>query len=207
MAEFLYCRTQMSASNIDTLLDLWASTLLKHDDTPPFANHSDLYDTIDSTPIGDVPWQSFSLKYDGELPDSAVPQWMTEEYEVWFRDPHLIAKNMVGNPDYKNGVDTAPVQIFDSNGDRTYQNFMSGDWASEEAVSFKPLYSHLVNSRPRTKLLKTLKLMVLCSFCLFLVVIKQQYQLRLAIMNTTHFMGQLGPSKTISAELTAALLL
>ena len=30
-AQFLYCRTQMSASNIDTLLDLWASTLLKHD--------------------------------------------------------------------------------------------------------------------------------------------------------------------------------
>src|SRR5271156_4579388 len=94
-AEFLYCRTQMSASNIDTLLDLWASSLLNHNDTPPFANHSDLYNTIDSTPIGDIPWQNFSLKYNEELSDDAVPQWVTEEYEVWFRDPHLIIKNMI----------------------------------------------------------------------------------------------------------------
>jgi hypothetical protein len=33
-AESLYRRTQMSASNIDTLLDLWVSTLLNHDDKP-----------------------------------------------------------------------------------------------------------------------------------------------------------------------------
>ena len=60
-AEFLYCKTQMSADNIDTLTSLWAATLLPHDDTPPFADHNDLYETIDSTPIGDVPWQSFSF--------------------------------------------------------------------------------------------------------------------------------------------------
>jgi len=53
----------MSAKNINTLLDLWAATLLKHHDSPPFANHSDLYETIDSTPLGSVLWQSFSLTY------------------------------------------------------------------------------------------------------------------------------------------------
>ena len=47
-AEFLYCKTQMSTDNIDTLTNLWAATLLLHDDFPPFANHSDLYETIDS---------------------------------------------------------------------------------------------------------------------------------------------------------------
>jgi hypothetical protein len=51
----------MSAKNINMLLDHWAATLLKHHDSPPFANHSDLYETIDSTPMGGVPWQSFSL--------------------------------------------------------------------------------------------------------------------------------------------------
>lgn len=41
-AEFLYCKTQMSASNINTLMDLWGVTLLPHDSSPLFANHSKL---------------------------------------------------------------------------------------------------------------------------------------------------------------------
>ena len=135
-AEFLYCRTQMSASNINTLLDLWATTLLEHDAVPPFANHSDLYNTIDSMPLGDVPWQHFSLQYNGDIPDDDVPQWMSSEYEVWFRDPCLIVQNMVSNPNFKNNFNTAPVQIFDYHGSCEYQNFMSGDWVWEEAVHF-----------------------------------------------------------------------
>ncbi|KAH9980447.1 hypothetical protein BJV77DRAFT_1062620 [Russula vinacea] len=113
--------TQMSASNIDTLFDLWASTLLEHNLTPLFANHSDLYGAIDSTPLGDVPWQRSSLRYAGEVPDGDVPQWMSLEYEFWFVT-HLIVQNM----------------IFDDSGSRKYKNFMSGDWAWEEA--FYPLY-------------------------------------------------------------------
>ena len=42
-AHFIFCQAKMSMRNIDTLLDLWAATLLKHDDTPPFANHADLF--------------------------------------------------------------------------------------------------------------------------------------------------------------------
>ena len=129
-AQFLYCQTQMSATNIDILLDLWASTLLKHNKTPPFANHTDLYNTIDSMPLGDVPWQNFSLRYNGDdeiLDTPQVPQWMTCKYEVWFHDPHTIIMNMISNPDYNNHADIAPVRIFNSNGSRVYQNFMSGD--------------------------------------------------------------------------------
>lgn len=126
----------MAASNINTLCDLWAATLLKHYDTPPFASCSDLYNTIDSTPLGDVPWQSFSLTYQGELPGDTTPSWMTSEYDVWFRDPHTIVQNMIRNPDYNHYFDTAPVRVFDHDGSRKYQNFMSGDWAWEEAVCF-----------------------------------------------------------------------
>ena len=32
-------------------------------------------------------------------------------------------------------MDVAPAQVFNSNGIRVYQNFMSGDWAWEEVVS------------------------------------------------------------------------
>ena len=126
----------MSAPNINTLLDIWASTLLKHNETPPFANHTDLYNTINLTPLGDVAWQSFSIQYNGdEVPESTLSQWMTSKYDVWFRDPHIIVKNMIDNPDFNHHADVTPLRIFNSNGTREYQNFMSGDWAWEEAVS------------------------------------------------------------------------
>jgi hypothetical protein len=48
---------------------------------------------------------------------------------------------MIANPDYKNHFDTAPVRIYDRNGVRQYRNFMSGDWAWEEAVCVMNLSS------------------------------------------------------------------
>jgi hypothetical protein len=124
----------MSAPNINTLLDLWATTLLKHRDAPLFANASNLYNTIDLTPLGDAPWQSFSLTYNGELPDGPIPPWMTSDYDVWFQNPHIVIKNMIGNPSYINHFNVAPVCKFDSNGDQKYQHFMFGDWAWDKAV-------------------------------------------------------------------------
>ena len=44
----------MLAQNINKLLDLWALTLLKHNEPPLFANQLYLYNTIDSTPLGNV---------------------------------------------------------------------------------------------------------------------------------------------------------
>ena len=134
-ARFIFSQAKMSTRNIDILLDLWGATLLKHNDTPPYANHADLLDTIDSTPLGDVPWQTFSLNYNEDIPDDA-PSWMTSSYDVWFRDPHLVVGNMIDNPDYDNQFDSAPTRAFDSKGNRQYQNFMSGDWGWEEAVRF-----------------------------------------------------------------------
>ena len=143
----------MSASNINTLLDLWASTLLKHNEPPPFTNHMDLYNTIDSTRLGDVAWQSFSLQYNGNevpLAEGTLPQWMTSEYDVWFCDPHAITKNMIGNPDYNHHANVAPVRIFHRNGHRLYQNFMSGDWGWEEAVSHLFFFCPCIFDTPGT---------------------------------------------------------
>jgi hypothetical protein len=133
-ADFIYHKSEMSAGNINILMDLWAATLLKHGDAPPFANTADLYDTIDSTPLGDIPWQSMSIKYGGPRPDANVPNWMTSDYEAWFRDPHLVVKEMLRNPNFESGFDFAPTQMFTERGVREYRNFMSGDWAWEEAV-------------------------------------------------------------------------
>ncbi|KZT03381.1 uncharacterized protein LAESUDRAFT_738265 [Laetiporus sulphureus 93-53] len=131
-AEFLFKREQMSAGNIDILLNLWAASLVKHGDHPPFTNTTDLYHTIDATALGDVKWESFSMSYQGELPDGEVPTWMTAKSDVWFRNPLAVADRIVGNVDFDREMDYAPFREF-LHGERQLKDFMSGDWAWKQA--------------------------------------------------------------------------
>ena len=109
MRTFFFQCEQMSVGNIDILLHLWAASLAQHDDSPPFLNHQDLYDMIDATLIGGVSWQSATLSYDGPLPVQIPPSlWMQSEYTIWFRDPWLLSKNMLGNPDFAKSFDYHP---------------------------------------------------------------------------------------------------
>ncbi|KAG1873111.1 hypothetical protein F4604DRAFT_1880985 [Suillus subluteus] len=134
VADFLYRHNQMSGGNIDFIFNLWAASLAAHGETPPFANHIDMYNVIDLTPLGDVPWQSFTSEYNSTLPEDDVPPWMTSEYDVWFRDPRLLAQNILSNPDFKDEFDHAPLQEYDtSNGVHCFQDFMSGDWCWKQA--------------------------------------------------------------------------
>lgn len=54
------------------------------DQPPPFANHNDLYNLIDSISVGEVPWQCCSVSYSGPKPAENVPSWMEAEYTVWY---------------------------------------------------------------------------------------------------------------------------
>ncbi|KAG2158743.1 uncharacterized protein EDB93DRAFT_1237966 [Suillus bovinus] len=109
MAEFLYSHAQMSVSNINTLLDLWAASLLKHGNMPPFSDHKDLYKTIDNIPI-------------------------VNNSNVWYRDPREVARNILTNPDYVNDFDYCPFHEYSvSKDEHRYQDFMSGDWAWKQA--------------------------------------------------------------------------
>ena len=135
-ARFLFTRNQMSASHIDTLLDLWAATLIKHNDAPPFATHDDLYSTIDATPLGDVPWESFSMTYTGDKPAEDVPPWMDSTYDVWFRDPRLLVQNLLSNPDFDGEMEYVPYRDYMEENNRCWKNFFSGDWAWNQAVRF-----------------------------------------------------------------------
>ncbi|KAG1864575.1 hypothetical protein C8R48DRAFT_747864 [Suillus tomentosus] len=131
---FLYKQNQMPAGQIDRLLDLWASTLTKHNDNLPFADHCDLYHVIDSSPFGDVPWQHFTVSYDGErLADKDKP-WMDSEYEVWFCDPREVACNMLANSTYTNEIDYCPYREYSTKGEKCqWKDFMSGDWVWDQA--------------------------------------------------------------------------
>ncbi|KAG1897368.1 uncharacterized protein F5891DRAFT_1129955 [Suillus fuscotomentosus] len=110
-----------------------AASLAKHRDTPPFADHKDLYNVIDVTQLGDVPWQSFSVQYTGECPE-VVPPWMNDEFEVWYRDPCAMVHNILANPTFKDEIDYAPFREYNALDDaRRWKDFMSGDWAWQQA--------------------------------------------------------------------------
>jgi hypothetical protein len=133
-AEFLFTQEEMAQSRVDRFAQLLAA--LYPDKDPPFADHKDLYATIDAIQQGDVPWQSFSIQYTGPLPDGVVPEWMTQKYEVWFRSPLEIFEKQLANPDFKDEIDWAPKRIF-KNGKRQLTDLFSGNWAWKQAVSFR----------------------------------------------------------------------
>ncbi|KAG1901623.1 uncharacterized protein F5891DRAFT_1128048 [Suillus fuscotomentosus] len=118
VAEFVFKKCHMSAKNLDFLCDLMAVSLAKHCDTPPFADHKDLYNVID---------------YTGECPE-VVPPWMNDEFEVWYRDPHAMAHNILANPTFKDEIDYAPFREYNASDDtHRWKDFMSGDWAWQQA--------------------------------------------------------------------------
>jgi hypothetical protein len=114
-AEILFTQEEMAQSRVDRFAQLLAA--LYPDKDPPFADHKDLYATIDVIQQGDVPWQSFSIQYTRPLPDGVAPEWMTQKYEVWFRSPLEIFEKQLVNPDFKDEIDWAPKRIF-KNGKR-----------------------------------------------------------------------------------------
>lgn len=136
VADFLYRRNQMSAGGIDFVLQLWAASLAIHDDEPPFLNARHMYDTIDSTPLGDVPWESVSLQYNGAQPTENVPSWMKAEHDIWFRNPRSLVHNLLSNPDFESGFHYAPFQEHTADGVHCFCDFMSANWAWKQAVSF-----------------------------------------------------------------------
>ncbi|KAG2054967.1 hypothetical protein BDR06DRAFT_982212 [Suillus hirtellus] len=99
---------------------------------PPYANKKDLYDTIDMIYQGNVPWQSFTVQHgdtNSLTGDPSAPQWKLAEYDTWFWDPCMLLCNQLSNPDFKDGFDHAPHQVYGNNHERVFSDFMSGNWA------------------------------------------------------------------------------
>ena len=59
---------------------------------------------------------------------------MGTDFEVWFRNPHDVIKNMLASRDFDGEMDAAPYHDYDAKGNQQYQHFMSGDWAWRQAV-------------------------------------------------------------------------
>jgi hypothetical protein len=151
-ADFLFRSAQLSATKINSLLSLWAASLIKHNDIPPFNNATHLYETIDSIKSGGRPWKSFNVKYTGAIPEVNAPDWMHASYEVWYRDPSQVFADMLDNPEFDGEWDSAPLRQYNSSGERIWQNLMSGNWAWKQCVSlFLFSYRTLLSADPATQ--------------------------------------------------------
>ena len=132
--EFLFTRSQMPQAQVDTLMQLWAASMLPHNDCAPFTDHRDLHRVIDAISLGDVPWQSVQVQHLGEIPENGAPSWMQKSYDVWFRDPNAIVKNLLSNLDFNNHFDYVPYREFEPSGQRHWENMMSGNWVWNHVV-------------------------------------------------------------------------
>ncbi|KAG1809209.1 hypothetical protein EV424DRAFT_1543155 [Suillus variegatus] len=120
-AEFVFKQSHMSNAATDQLFDLMAAQLLEHNGSPPFVDHKDLHRVINATQLGNVPWQCFSVQYMGNTLNMIPLRGWT--------------KNMrSANPTYKGEIDFVPFREYDAS-DNTHQwkDFMSGDWAWQQA--------------------------------------------------------------------------
>jgi len=144
----LFNKVEMSHRDIDTLMRLWAATTTG--DCTPFSNHQEILVAINAIDIGDVPWQSFSAKYSETVPPTNPPDWMLKEYTVYFRDPLVVIRNMLSNPEFKNQFDYAPYREFED-GVHRWTDLMSGDWAWEQAVRVSSIFTtRTTHNSPRT---------------------------------------------------------
>lgn len=129
----LFCHTDSFLRSADALAEA------------PFKNYKDMCETIDRIKIGDLPWQTFSVGFHsdhGDIPRAreGAPNfrpWMTQEYEVNYRDPLEVVKHMLSNPDFRDGCDYVPFREYNLKGPdskRCWRDMMSGDWSWRQAV-------------------------------------------------------------------------
>src|ERR1700747_955347 len=106
----------MSAKQIDTLFLLIRAMLVQHGKghDAPFHDHRDLYATIHATPIGGPEWQSYTLTYNRPRINNGkpLPLWMDNKYDIWFRDPRMLIREMISNPDFASGFDYAQYHVY-----------------------------------------------------------------------------------------------
>ncbi|KAL4080764.1 hypothetical protein J3A83DRAFT_4355731 [Scleroderma citrinum] len=123
LADFLFTHAEMPIKKIDVLLEIWAASMLK----------LDLYHITDSTYVGNMKWKNFTVHYSGDE-DYDVAPWMSDMYDVWYCDPHQVVHNILASPQFTNKMDYIPYWEYDTTNDRRqWQDFMSGNWAWDEA--------------------------------------------------------------------------
>ena len=65
LADLLYCHMELSTTNVKDLLELWARSLSLSGTPAPFRSCREMHAVIDSSMLGDIPWECLSRLPDG----------------------------------------------------------------------------------------------------------------------------------------------
>ncbi|VDC06117.1 unnamed protein product [Peniophora sp. CBMAI 1063] len=142
-AELTFEVMQASNTNVDELLSIWAEyNELADGPPPPFADHKDVLAHIDAIQHGDAPYICYTVKYTGPT-DNNSPSWMLEPCKFYTRDARLVAHNMMASSDLDGKFNYRPYVELKNDGQRTWSNIMSADWAHKQATEIaKDANSH-----------------------------------------------------------------
>lgn len=133
LADLLYRKVEMSASNINELFDSWAASMERHNADGPFDSHKEMHDRINAAHFGGAPWNCLRATVDNNVGPDA-PAWRTREYEVWYRNPQVVLQNMLDNPDFNGHFDYVPYVALDKSGERRWGDYMSSNYAWSQSV-------------------------------------------------------------------------
>jgi hypothetical protein len=138
LAELLFEKVEMSAGEVEQLLRVWAAHSIENnkDDSvgAPFTNKQHLLNTIDNISYGELSWQSFKVRYLGELTDSS-PAWKKQTYTIYTRNSLEALRSMLANSSFEEDFDYRPFEEYYGAGKRRWSHLMSGGWAWRQAVS------------------------------------------------------------------------
>ncbi|KAH9957482.1 hypothetical protein BGW80DRAFT_1185947 [Lactifluus volemus] len=143
VADLLYRRVEMSASNIDTLMELWETSLGIFGASAPFQSHRHMHAVIDSASLGDAPWRCLVTGFSEDVSRNA-PTWKQMAYEVWYRDPDEVVRLTLDNPDFSGQFDVCPYIELDVNDKRRWANVMSANiaWNHCDAIAVSHTDTH-----------------------------------------------------------------
>ena len=105
--------------------------MVPFDAPSPFTNANDMYETIDSTPYGNLQWQSFTIHYNlcNDPPSTVAPAvWKTAKYDGWFCNPRKLIRNMLTNRGFDKEFDYMPYQEYNYNSQHWFHDVFSSNW-------------------------------------------------------------------------------
>lgn len=72
LADLLLNQAKLPQKKVDKLLELWAATLVPHEDVPPIADHHHLHRQIGGIELGIVKREGIILKYNAPPPPATT---------------------------------------------------------------------------------------------------------------------------------------
>ena len=102
-----------------------------------FHNNRSFWKKIDSLPAG-APWHLKSIHITGDRTDENG-NFLTEDLELWFRNPVDVVRELFGNPLFKDLLNYRPYKMWmeEMGKTRCINEMWTADWWWELQVCFK----------------------------------------------------------------------